>query len=229
MAIKQKTILVVDDDNDILKFLNKILTSAGFTVVTASSPEEAYKLIALAPPHLVISDLNMEPIDGYHFIQSLRHQKAYAELPVIVLSTVNEFSTVKKVIALGINDYAIKPIQPPMLLRKIKKTLHNKEFATWTPEGTGPDVSLIVDAEVIEMGETGYRIAGTFKLTPGKRMKITVPEFTAMGIEKYHQQASSLMKSFMGGGLFSNDITFLAIDEEGAGSIRKFVRKSTVK
>lgn len=229
MSQNKKTILVVDDDEDILKFLQKILESAGFTVVSAPSPEEARKLIALAPPHLTISDLNMDPEDGYHFIQSFKRQKSYGDVPIIVLSAVNEFNTVKKVVALGIADYAIKPIQPPMLLRKIKKALHNKEFASWKPDAdVATLLSITMDAEITELGETGYRIDGPFKLSPSKKLKVSSMEFREMGLEKYVHQSNNLMKSFKGGGIFSNDVTLVAINEEGASKIRKFAKKSTV-
>jgi DNA-binding response OmpR family regulator len=228
MLNKQKTVLVVDDDEDILKFLDKILSAAGFSVMVADSPQVAREMMIENPPHLVISDLNMEPEHGYSFIQSLRRQKQFVSLPVIVLSAVNEFSTVKNVIALGISDYCIKPIQPPMLLRKIRKALHNNEFSSWVlPAGKEIEMDVVIDAHVTEMGETGYRIAGPFKIHASKKVKINLPEFKEMGLHKYIHQASNLMKTFSGGGVFSNDITFMAINEEGASKIRQFVKKST--
>ena len=227
MNTKAKTILVVDDDEDILRILNKILQTAGFTVRLAQSPEEGRKLVAEEPPHLIISDLNMEPEDGYTFIKSIREQKPLQNIPIIVLSAVKEFHAVKKVIALGINDYAIKPIQGPLLLSKIKKALLHKEFAIWTPsKGEEPEITIEMDAQVIELGEVGYKLAGPFKLSPGKEIKIKVLEFEEMTINKYIQQTSHQMKSYLSNGNFSNDVTFLSIGESGSSKIRQYIKSN---
>lgn len=227
MNNKAKTILVVDDDEDILRILNKILQTAGFNVRLAQFPEDGRKLIAEEPPHLIISDLNMEPEDGYSFIKSIREQKQLQKIPIIVLSAVKEFHSVKKVIALGINDYVIKPIQGPLLISKIKKALLHKEFAIWEPaKGAEPEISIEIEAHVIELGEVGYKLAGPFKLSPGKELKIKVPEFETMEISNYIQRTSNQMKTYLSGGNFSNDVTFIAIGESGSSKIRQFTKSN---
>ena len=228
MSIKQKTILVVDDDQDILNILNKILKGAGFTVHLALSPEEARKIIAEEPPHLIISDLNMEPEHGYSFIQKLRSQKQFQSIPVIVLSAVNDFNSVKKVVALGISDYVIKPIQGQLLLRKIRKTLLHKEFAVWkAPRGQEPVVTIHFESEIIELGETGYTLSGPFKIAPGEELKIQVAEFKGLGLDSLKQKISPMMKTYLSGGYFSNDVTFIAISEDASAKIRQYIKKCT--
>ena len=105
---KTKIILAVDDDGDILKILERIVTAAGFEIMLAESPGEARKLMEVKIPHLILTDLNMEPEDGQSFIASIRKQRKYDDIPIIVLSAVNKFNSVKKVMGLGIADYAIK-------------------------------------------------------------------------------------------------------------------------
>ncbi len=226
MTLKQKTILAVDDDEDILKFLKKILEAAGFTVLTAPSADEGRELLARELPHLIISDLNMEPENGYSFIKSVRKEKLYQHIPIVVLSAVNEFNIVKKVIALGISDYAIKPLQAPLLVGKIKKALFKKEMSTWTPaKGAEPVLTVRLEAEVVELGEAGYRLAGPFKLTPGKKLAVDAEEFRKLGLGDLIHQSSNLLKSSLRGGVFSNDVTFMAVNEAVASRIRQFVKK----
>lgn len=229
MSLKQKTILVVDDDQDILKLLNKILSGAGFTVIEASNPEDGRKLLADNPPHVIISDLHMEPEDGFAFIRSIKMNKQYSHIPILVLSALNDFGSVKKAIALGVNDYVIKPLQAPMLIRKLRKALFNKDFIKWdAPLGLEPLMTAEFPAEVIAIGETGYSLAGPFKLTANKDLKVDFPEFKDMHIEKCHQRTTDMVRSHHPVGNFLNDVTFVGMDEESAQKIRQLSIKRAV-
>lgn len=225
MSLKQKTILIVDDDGDMLKLLNKVLTAAGFHVLMASSPEEGRKILSTEPPHVILSDLHMEPENGFSFIQSIRAQKQFNTIPILVLSALNDFNSVKKAIALGVNDYVIKPLQAPMLLRKLRKALLNKDFVRWdAPVGQEPVVEIAFDAQVSSIGETGCYLKGPFKITSGKEIKIEASEFITMDLDKVHHRASNFLKVYQAGG-FLNDITFVGINETSASKIRQFSAK----
>ena len=229
MPLKQKTVLIVDDDQDILKLLNKILTGAGFTVLMATSPEDGRKLLAENPPHVIISDLHMEPEDGFAFIRSIKMNKQYAHLPILVLSALNDFSSVKKAIALGVNDYVIKPLQAPMLVRKLRKALFNKDFITWeAPLGLEPMLNGEFPAEVVAIGETGYSLSGPFKLTPNKDVKVSFAEFHELNIDRCHQRSTTMVRSYSPAGHFLNDVTFVGIGEDSTSRIRQLVIKRAV-
>ena len=225
MTIKQKMVLIVDDDEDIRKLLNKILTTAGFVVLQAANPEEARLILADNPPHLIISDLHMEPEDGFSFIRSVKMNKQYAHLPLLVLSALNDFSSVKKAIALGVTDYVIKPVQAPMLLRKLRKALLNKDFIKWSaPVGLEPKMNGEFPATAVAIGETGYSLAAHFKLSPNKELKPSIQGLTEMGVDDITQRSSSIVRSYSGG-LFLNDVTLVGISEQQAFKIRQYVTK----
>lgn len=225
MSLKLKTILVVDDDEDMLKLLNKVLTAAGFKVLIASNPKDGRKILSSEVPHVILSDLHMEPENGFSFIQSIRSQKQFDTIPVLVLSALNDFQSVKKAIALGVNDYVIKPLQAPMLLRKLRKALLNKDFVKWeVPEGQEPIVEIAFDSIVSSIGETGCHLKGPFKITSGKEVKILCPEFISLELDKVHHRASNFLKVYQAGG-FVNDITFVGISENAASKIRQFSAK----
>lgn len=218
-------VLIVDDDEDIRKLLNKILTSAGFIVLQAASPEEGRMILADNPPHLIISDLHMEPEDGFSFIRSIKVNKQYAHLPLLVLSALNDFSSVKKAIALGVTDYVIKPLQAPMLLRKLRKALLNKDFIKWeTPYGLEPQMNGEFPATAVAIGETGYSLAAHFKLSPQKEVKPEIAGLNEMGVNEVTQRSSAIVKSHSGG-LFLNDVTLVGISEQQAYKIRQYVTK----
>lgn len=225
MSLKQKTILVVDDDGDMLKLLNKVLSAAGFKVFLASNPEDGRKFLKSEVPHVILSDLHMEPENGFSFIQSIRAQKQFHNIPILVLSALNDFVSVKKAIALGVNDYVIKPLQAPMLLRKLRKALLNQDFLNWDiPAGEEPVIEIAFEAQVSSIGETGCHLKGPFKITSGKEIKIESPEFASMDLDKVHHRASNFLKVYQAGG-FINDITFVGINENVASKVRQFAAR----
>lgn len=226
MSQKLKTILVVDDDQDMLKLLNRILTTSGFRVLTALTVQEAKTVLQSEPPHAIVTDLHMTPENGFQFIQYLRSQKQYEKVPLLVLSALNDFGSVKKAIALGVNDYVIKPLQSPMLLRKIRKALHNKDFAKWeVPAKEDISFNVLVDAEVSLLGEAGCMLQAPFKITTGKDIKIKCYEFTSLGLDKLVLKSNRELKTYLPGGLFLNDITFIGISENDSNKIRQFISK----
>lgn len=226
MSLKEKTILVVDDDEDILKLLKKVLSAAGFRVLSANSPAEGRELINQEAPHVILTDLHMEPENGFQFVQSLRSKKSLNAIPILVFSSLNDFSSVKKAIALGINDYVIKPLQTPMLLRKLRKALYNKDFVKWVPEVQDrPEVTICLPLEIVSLGEMGCSLKGPLKISSGKEIKIEAPEFTQIGLDKVAFKASPLLKTYQNGGNFYNDVTFIGVAESTSSKIRQFLTK----
>lgn len=226
MSAKSKIILIVDDDQDILKLLTRILTTAGYKILSASTVEEAKTVLGVSAPHAVITDLHMSPESGFEFIQHIRTQKQYGKLPLIVLSALNDFTSVKKAIALGVNDYVIKPLQAPMLLLKVRKVLHNKDFAKWdVPSTEDAFIDVQVDVEVPSLGEAGCLLRAPFKITTGKDIKIKCYDFSSLGLEKLPMKSNLELKTYLPGGQFLNDITFVGISENDSAKIRQYISK----
>lgn len=228
MSFKDKTILVVDDDIEILKLLGKILTAAGLNVLMADSPAMARPIIEKDPPHVILTDLHMTPENGFEFIQSIRNEKKYSGIPIIVLSALNDFQSVKKAIALGVNDYAIKPIQAPVILRKLRKVLHNKDFAKWEPSADQrPVLTIELTGEVTDLGEAGCMLSGPFKISSGKDIKIDSIDFNQCDLHEVTHRSSPAMKRYRPGGNFDNDITFVGITENIQNKVRQLIQKRT--
>lgn len=198
---KSKTILALDDDSDILKILERILKNAGFNLILAQTPEEARKLMKEHLPNLVITDLNMLPENGQSFIRSIRKNRQYDDIPIIVLSAVNEFSSVKEVMSLGITDYVIKPIQSQTILRKVKKALLHQDFLKWDKVPPSQAIVTIkLDAEIISLDTEGLEVRGPFKLAGGKKIDIESDAING------NLNVSSKMKTYVSAGIFINEI-----------------------
>lgn len=223
--MRTKTILIVDDDEDMRKILTKILSAQGMNVLIAEGPEEAKTYLAQVP-HVIITDLHMEPVNGFQFIKDLKSSPQTRKTPILVLSALNDFQSVKKAIALGVNDYVLKPLNAGLLIRKIKKVLFHQDFLHWDAgDGEAIETEIVIDAQVTTLGESGYQLLGPFKITPDRDVSIECDDFAELKVGRFPQRGSHLMKTYQQGGRFLNDVTFIGIDEESSNLIRQFVRQ----
>jgi DNA-binding response OmpR family regulator len=137
-------ILVVDDDQAILRMVGDKLHRAGFEVLSAASGREALDLIdRRGLPHLAIVDLMMPQMDGFEFCQRVQH---FSDLPVIMLTAVDEEETVIRGIELFAEDYVTKPFSPRELLARVRRVLRRiGDFAYTLNPVTEVDDYLAVD------------------------------------------------------------------------------------
>ncbi|MFY1693418.1 GGDEF domain-containing response regulator [Plantactinospora sp. WMMB782] len=127
-------ILVVDDDEDIVRFVSFNLRLHGFEVAQASDGQEALEVIEQRRPDLAVVDLRMPRIDGLELTRRLRANPMTSALPVIMLTA--KGLTVDKVNGLtaGADDYLVKPFDTAELVARISSTLRrNKEFREVSP------------------------------------------------------------------------------------------------
>jgi diguanylate cyclase (GGDEF)-like protein len=129
-----ETILVVDDDPDIARFVEVNLRSAGYDVAVAADGEEALERAAGMRPDLVLLDVMMPRIDGFEVAQRLRKNPQTANTSIIMLTA--KALSADKVTGLqsGADDYIIKPFDPIELLARVKGTLKRaKEMRNLSP------------------------------------------------------------------------------------------------
>ena len=115
-------ILAVDDDPFNLRIVSHALEQTGYEVMTASSGEEALSMITQhGLPHMAIVDIHMPPgMSGFEFCHTV-HQ--FSDLPIIMLTAVNEESTVVEGLEEHAEDYIIKPFNPGELTARVKRVL----------------------------------------------------------------------------------------------------------
>jgi diguanylate cyclase (GGDEF)-like protein len=129
-----ETILVVDDDPDIARFVEVNLRSAGYDVAVAGDGEEALEKAHELRPDLVLLDVMMPRIDGFEVAQRLRKNPQTANTSIIMLTA--KALSADKVTGLqsGADDYIIKPFDPIELLARVKGTLRRaKEMRNLSP------------------------------------------------------------------------------------------------
>jgi DNA-binding response OmpR family regulator len=114
-------VLVVDDDPAILQLVGDKLERAGYEVCGAASGQQALEVIERRGlPHLAIVDINMPGMDGFEFAQRVQQ---FTDLPIIMLTAVDEEETVIRGIEHYAEDYVIKPFSPRELVARVKRVL----------------------------------------------------------------------------------------------------------
>jgi DNA-binding response OmpR family regulator len=121
----RKKILVVDDEDDILNFLELVLGEKGFDVITASGGQEALTRAQLEHPDLVLLDIMMPQMDGWEVLKLLRVDEETAEIPVAMLSARTEARDRVQGLQEGAIDYICKPFSLQELLGKIEAIFQN--------------------------------------------------------------------------------------------------------
>ena len=137
-------ILVVDDDPAILRLVRDKLDHAGFEVWTAASGQEALDVIShRGLPHLAVVDILMPGMDGFELCQRVQE---FSDLPVIMLTAVDEEETVIRGIEHFAEDYITKPFSPRELVARVQRVLRRiGDFAYALDPVTQVDVHLTVD------------------------------------------------------------------------------------
>jgi len=124
----QPYILITDDDPDILENLLTVLGSQPYRLATAHDGKQCLAKIKQERPDLLILDLLMPRLDGWGVIRELRSDPQYADLPIMVLTTVVEDASRRRYelevgLAMDVQDYVQKPARPAELLQRVEKLL----------------------------------------------------------------------------------------------------------
>ena len=113
-------ILVVDDDEEMLRMLNVLLELEGYDVITTADGRSAVTLLEECGPDLVILDVVMPGLDGFQVLDLMRQR---SDVPVIMLTARCEVTTLRDALVLGADDYVKKPFRTQVLVARIRAKL----------------------------------------------------------------------------------------------------------
>ena len=121
--LKGHTILLIDDEQDILEFLSYNLKKEGYKVYTASNGEEGVKIVQKISPSLILLDVMMPVLDGIETCQMIRKDLNITQ-PIIAFLTsrAEDYSQIAGFEA-GADDYITKPVRPRLLISKVESLL----------------------------------------------------------------------------------------------------------
>lgn len=123
MATKRETILVVEDEEDILEVIRYNLAREGYRVHGVRDGEEALDRIRRDNPNLVLLDLMLPGIDGLSICRRIKEDPVTRMIPVVMVTAKGEESDVVLGLGLGADDYVVKPFSPRELVARVKAVL----------------------------------------------------------------------------------------------------------
>lgn len=163
----QKSIALVDDDQNILTSISIALEAEGFAVRTYSDSEEALKSIIAKPTDLAVLDIKMPRMDGIELLNRMRQQ---IQIPVIFLTSKDEEVDEMIGLRMGADDYITKPFSQRLLIERIRAVLRRQEFRA----GPADDDD---DSEVSVRGNLVLDPRRHLCTWDGNEISLTVTEF----------------------------------------------------
>lgn len=126
----REKILVVDDEEDILRLMEYTLVREGFTTYTAESGITAISMVREKKPDLIILDLMLPDMDGLDVCRSIRNNPEISAIPIIMVTAKGEDADVVAGLELGADDYITKPFSPRIMIARIKTVLKRTRQGT---------------------------------------------------------------------------------------------------
>ena len=123
-------ILVIEDDDIMLKAIRNILGKDGYNILTAKDGKEAFDKLEHENYDVVVTDLMMPYANGLEVVSRLRSDETKRHVGIIVISSVGNEETITEAFRLGADDYLKKPIMAGELLIRIRKLLSNKNSSS---------------------------------------------------------------------------------------------------
>jgi two-component system alkaline phosphatase synthesis response regulator PhoP len=170
-----KTILIVDDERDIVDMLKYNLEKEGYRVLAAPDGKKALEM-AMKVPDLVLLDVMMPELDGWEVARRLRGEKKTSEIPIVFLTA--RTSEVDEIVGLelGADDYIVKPISLPKLMARIRAVFRRKGVSAQPPE-----------RDVIRLGEIEINRLNYTVLIESKEVVFPKKEFEILAYLAEHQ------------------------------------------
>jgi DNA-binding response OmpR family regulator len=120
-----ETILLIEDNNEILENFTEILEIEGYKVLAASNGKKGVELARQFIPDIIICDVLMPLMDGHEVLHLLMETSATFQIPFIFSTSMSEQVDRKEALSLGADDYIIKPFDTEVLLKTVKRWIRS--------------------------------------------------------------------------------------------------------
>ncbi|MEW6411687.1 MAG: response regulator transcription factor [Candidatus Zixiibacteriota bacterium] len=167
-------ILVIEDDGDILELVTYNLHREGYSVKTATSGEDGFRIARSDLPNLVILDLMLPGADGLEICRLIRGDSKTRHIPVMMLTAKGEDADIVAGLELGADDYITKPFSPRVLTARVRALLRRKPAETKSDQTTLKIRDLVINPGRHEV------------LLSGKPLTLTATEFQLLNLMARH-------------------------------------------
>jgi CheY-like chemotaxis protein/Tfp pilus assembly pilus retraction ATPase PilT len=125
----RKSVLIADDEPITRTLVKLLLERDGYSVIEAQNGAEALDLAVRHSPSLIVMDLNMPTMDGYEAISQIRRVPGLEATPIVVVTMEDGARVADQVLALGADDYIMKPFEPAVLTARVKAAFRRQRLA----------------------------------------------------------------------------------------------------
>ncbi len=193
-----KTVLVVDDERDLVDLVSYNLVRNGYEVLTAMDGNDAMEIASKELPSLILLDLMLPGIDGMEVARRLRGDTRTAGIPIIMLTAKGEEIDVVVGLTLGADDYVTKPFSMKVLMARVQAVLRREEPGMGSTEG-----------EVTRVGPLTIDSSRHDATVDGQSIKLTLTEFRLLSAIVAARgrvlNRNQLMDKAIGTGVFVTD------------------------
>lgn len=119
----KKKILVVDDDKEILMLVSARFSALGFQVLLAHNGKEGLKIAETEKPDLILLDVMLPEMDGFEVCSTLKSNPKFKNIPIVMLTGLNQVNDVKIAIEKGANSYISKPFDSQQLVDVVERLI----------------------------------------------------------------------------------------------------------
>ncbi len=197
-----QTILVVDDEPEIVRLVRSYLEKDGYRVLTAYNGEEALYTARSSKPDLVVLDILMPKMDGMEFTRRIRREQ---DVPIIMLTARAEETDRIVGLEMGADDYVTKPFSPREVVARVRAVLRRAQPAPEAPPvlRTGPITldrsthTVTVNGEPAGLTPTEFDLLETLMTTPGRAYSRTeiLESVQGFAFEAYERTVDAHIKN----------------------------------
>lgn len=221
-------ILVVDDDPDVLRLVEKVLSTNHHQVFVANDAMKAMDLLNASIYDLLISDANMPRFSGFELIRTIKNNKRLQRMAIAMLTGLRERKDIEKAIRAGVDDYIVKPIDPLLLLQKVealfvkKPPMERAEFnVPETYKFAAAKFSL--EARIIQFSETGLVLKSPVEVPEGLAIEVASEMFKKIEIPVPHMKVISCRRLLEFH--FEVKIAFVGINDAYCSKVRAWIHR----
>lgn len=163
----KQSVLVVEDEKKILRFIRTNLLASNYKVYTAEDGEAAIQLYEKHLPDIILLDVMLPTLDGFQVLKRIRD---FSDVPVIIITVKDSSAEIIKGLELGADDYLTKPFDINELLARINAVLRRTR-----------DAGLTTNEPVVEIGDLTVNLPNYEVLIENKPVRLTSTEFRLLG------------------------------------------------
>lgn len=166
-GMPQKTLLLVEDDSDLLEILRLTFEMEGYRLVVAMDGEQALDKAKRHAPDLVVLDIMLPKLDGIEACRRMRADVALQHIPILMLTAKGEESDVVLGLGLGADDYMVKPARPKELTARVRNLLRR------TPRNKATVTDALISVDDVVIDPVRFEV----RLGEGEPIQLTPSEF----------------------------------------------------